>query len=305
MTFVDILDRAVFLLRQRFWSFFLLALFVQVPLGLWSIAYRSAYSESFLPSRRMPDLTNLFIPLILYVLLFFTLLSAWAPVVSTALYHLAHTTSIGASTDYFISFRFALKNFFRIVWTVFLVSLVIAGVVVGIGILWVIFSALFRTAGLVITVIFFIPLTVVLLVYFSLGYSLVLPILAVEGDSGWRALQRSRKLMYGYREADFATKGWVRSILMWLFYILISSSVGMLVVIPEQVYSMVHFTRGPAGIALLPFPFIVFTEVFRLLVQALMVSFYSIAWFLFYLDRRIRYEGYDLEVLIEATFQAE
>jgi len=111
--------------------------------------------------------------------------------------------------------------------------------------------------------------------------------------------------MYGYSETDFATKGWVRSILMWLFYGLISAGIGMLVIIPEEVYSMVHFAQSPALAAQPPFPFIVFTEVLRLLVQAIMVSFYSIAWFLFYLDRRIRYEGYDLEVLTEITFQGE
>jgi hypothetical protein len=129
-----------------------------------------------------------------------------------------------------------------------------------------------------------------------LRWFLVVPVVALDGVSGFAALSRSAELMAGSVGPGFMGRVKVRAslVLLVVFFIIIVPS--LMIGIPKLVLAASYSSTEVLDVGAIPLLIRLPIESAELLLGALLTPFSAMAILLVYLDLRIRKEGYDLEL---------
>jgi hypothetical protein len=153
-------------------------------------------------------------------------------------------------------------------------------------------AVLFITAVVLALVVSLVPLLIVFM-----RVMVTVPAVALEGLSGWRAVQRSSTLVRYDPGLGFFYWGEMRLSLLLLPLFVIELLTLSLTSLPLTLHQINEiFRHGTIGqFAMPPEAALVASRILVLLSSALLLPLYLIATTLFYYDVRIRREGFDLE----------
>jgi membrane-anchored glycerophosphoryl diester phosphodiesterase (GDPDase) len=152
--------------------------------------------------------------------------------------------------------------------------------------------------GLGATLLMLASVAPVLVVFMRL--MVTIPALAIEGHSGWRAIQRSSQLVRYDPGLGIFYWGEMRLSFLLLPLFIIELLILSLTAVPPLLHQFGEVAQhGSAGGALAATPDAVSVaiQITIFLAGALILPLYSIATTLFYYDIRIRREGFDLEYM--------
>ncbi len=126
------------------------------------------------------------------------------------------------------------------------------------------------------------------------------PALAIEGLSGWKAIQRSSTLVRYDPGLGFLYWGEMRLSFLLLPLFIIELLILSLTALPMLIHQFEEVARHGASsgaFASQPEAVTILTQILMFLAGSLILPLYSIATTLFYYDIRIRREGFDLEYM--------
>jgi hypothetical protein len=151
--------------------------------------------------------------------------------------------------------------------------------------------------GTVAFVLFVASVAPVLVVFMRL--MITIPALALEGLTGWKAVQRSAVLVRYDPGQGILYWGEMRLSFLLLPLFIIELLILSLTSLPLTLHQLGEFMRhGSTGqIAAPPDSIMILSQVLTFLAGSLILPLYSIATTLFYYDIRIRREGFDLEFM--------
>lgn len=199
------------------------------------------------------------------------------------------------------SLRFALARWRRYLWLAFLkyfAALILPeaiafGVFFGTGTLEDKLGLLGDPPNILAIVVLLLPIPagIVLLLWAGACLSLVFPAAALEEMTAWKSLRRSWKLTKGSRGRIFAA--WIMVIACAVVLDLLASF--LLSWIAQLIYS----SRNYVGYNRQVYDVVVYS--FYALIGAVVGPLYPIAVTLFYYDQRVRKEGLDVEIMMQAA----
>lgn len=218
-----------------------------------------------------------------------------------AFVRLASSEVFGESASIVASLRFALARWRRYLWLAFLKWTAVLilpealafGIFFGIGTLEDKLGLLGDTpiAFAIVTLLLPIPAGIILILWAGACLSLVFPAAALEEISAWKALRRSWKLTKGSRGRIFVA---------WLMVIACALILeGLAAFLIWWIATLIYAGRYYSG-----FNRQVYAVVARCVlavIAAVVGPLYPIAVTLFYYDQRVRQEGYDVEMMMEAA----
>ena len=270
----EILDTTFRLYRNNFLKFFTIVLAVDIVLFVILQGYQYALRELFAQGKPGAGTLVMFVASLfggMFLPIVLKLVEAGALTYAVSQTYLGRAVSVGES------FRKVRQRVGALLW-----SSGLAGLIIGLG-----FMALF-VPGLI----------------FYLNYLLVSQIVILEGLSGGRALKRSRELMAVKTEKGFFSFKHNRSraflITFLVGFITIGVTVGVHLGIAAA-FGPPTMGQGPAaamGTAMSAKG--ITTAVIQQLVQSLVTPIGIIAMILLYYDIRVRFEGFDLELMAAA-----
>jgi len=202
------------------------------------------------------------------------------------------------------SYQFSLRKFGRglgILSLQFLFAAILPfvgffGVVIGGSVLTGIVAA--TGAGKTIVFLFIFALFVwmvallVVSVWVWIRFSLAYPVSVTEDQKPWPSLKRSGQLSKGSRGRIFVTYLLLYALSAVAIYALtIPVDILIKLVAFKSMAAVAFLTKPPMVVSLVNF-FISFLE------RSFVVPIYSVALMLFYIDQRVRQEGYDIELLM-------
>ncbi len=300
LTLGEILDRTAQLYRHNFWTFAgvaavpMIAMFaVAVPFGV-----AMGYMGLFNPRHATPSPGSLIAIFTLAAVIGLPVLLA-ASVVSQAS---LTKTAIGAHLGQKIKVREAIKSvwprFWRYLWLMVLLGLLVVGVPMAVGLL--VFGAVAITGahgfslnplyGGLLTFLAFLA-AFVYIVWRWLCYCLAMPACIVEEKTAWQSIKRANLLSKGTRGRIFVMYLLVMAL---TFVIAMITDVFMLIAI--AVLSALGGSKfGPVATVV----GLILGLLARLTLQILIQPIPVIALVLFYYDQRVRTEGYDIELMME------
>jgi hypothetical protein len=238
LSFGEILDQSFKVLKDHFKVLFGICAVLYVPFNIVSALFTPQQEPGVPPALNLMALGGMLVALLLFLLVIPLTQMAVTQAVSAA--YLSTPLTIQAS------YKAAGSLFGRYVRTIFIVSLALIGLAL---------------------------LLIVPAIYFGLCWSLVGPILAIEGLSGRAAMRRSRALMKGF---------WWRTAGVFFVIGVLSAIVG---------------TAVQAVVGAIP----VVGSAFVGTVQAVSAAFSSVSVVVLYVDLRCRVEDFDLQRLAEAV----
>ncbi|MGH8103112.1 MAG: hypothetical protein ACREJQ_01160 [bacterium] len=298
---LEIVDSAAYILRRNLAPLMLLGLYNQIPFAIMSVFLNPA--EFIQVSSGNP--LEFVKWMLLYFLLFFSIMGFWSPLLTMAQYHASHSYVVGDRVSAGRSLDFGLKNYWKAFWTYALYGLVVGGAVFLANIGLFLFAVIGVSLGPVSIGFGFLvglPLLLAVIGYPTIGFSLCMPALAVEGISGVEALKRAWQLAYGFREDNFESKTWVRFILLSIIYGLIAACLYVLGILPGGIIGYVWGETHDAG-SKLPLGMRALAEVLALGFQVFISIFHTLIYYLLYLDIRVRYEAYDLQLATQTPVE--
>ena len=214
---------------------------------------------------------------------------------------LASCEVFGERTTIVASLRFALARWRRYLWLAFLKWTAVLilpealafGVFFGIGTLEDKLGLLGDSpdAFAIVTLLLPIPAGIILFLWAGASLSLVFPAAALEEISAWKSLRRSWKLTKGSRGRIF-----VAWIMVFACAMVLELLAAFLI---WWIATLLYAGRNYAG-----FNRQVYTVVsyfFYAMIAAVVGPLYPIAVTLFYFDQRVRQEGFDVEMMMEAA----
>ena len=217
-----------------------------------------------------------------------------------AFVRLASCEVFGESTTIVASFRFALARWRRYLWLAFLKWIAVLilpealafGVFFGIGTLEDKLGLMGDPSPLAIVTLL-LPIPVGIYLFFRAGVclSLAFPAAALEEMSAWKALRRSWKLTRGSRWRIFVA---------WIMVIACAMVLEILAAfLIWWIATLIYAGRNYAGFNRQVYA--VVAHSFYAAITAVIGPLYPIAITLFYYDQRVRKEGYDVEMMMEAA----
>lgn len=148
-------------------------------------------------------------------------------------------------------------------------------------------------------------------IYLAIRYALVSEVVVLEGLGGMAALRRSTQLMKEKTEKGFLRHNYSKVILLGIFVGILSSVFGVLAAVPKAVVAVGVGIAEDFGTAfttnvelLLPMGWLLLLKLVELALSAFVQPIGMAAFVLFYYDIRVRWEGFDLE-LLSGAFQTE
>ncbi len=153
--------------------------------------------------------------------------------------------------------------------------------------------------GLATLLLFILAMIPVLVVFMRL--MVVVPALALEGLSGWKAVFRSSELVRYDPGKGIFYWGEMRLSFLLLPLFIIELLILSLTSLPLIIFQFGEAIRhGGAGqMAMPPDSTVILSQILTFLAISLILPLYPIATTVFYYDIRIRREGYDLEVMAD------
>ncbi len=168
------------------------------------------------------------------------------------------------------------------------------------GIMWTsILATIFVTLGLIALII---PG-----VYLLINYLLASTVVVLEGLKGRAALKRSRELLRKKTEKGiFRNNIWKISVI-GLVYLAIAWVIGMVVNIPGFIMAFKQIFTATKGGQMQAYPIwmVLLSQFLGILSAAATKPIGSIGIILLYYDIRIRFEGFDLQMLTQAIRQTK
>jgi membrane-anchored glycerophosphoryl diester phosphodiesterase (GDPDase) len=127
------------------------------------------------------------------------------------------------------------------------------------------------------------------------------PALALEGNSGWKAIRRSAELVRYDPGLGLLYWGEMRLSFLLLPLFIIELLILSLTSLPVTLHQLGEIMRHGSGGQIAPPPdsVMVLSQVLTFLAGSLILPLYAIATTLFYYDILIRREGFDLEFMAE------
>ncbi len=210
----------------------------------------------------------------------------------------------GEQTSIRSAYGYAFNHFWRHVGIVFLqvlfagvVPYFIFGFVIFVGAILAVFAAGTggtRTMGpfLVVGLVLMALVLVVACILIWLRLSLAYPVSVAEGATAWDSLKRSNFLTAGTRGRIF-----LMLLLVWFLTMAVSTAL----TVPIDI--LIFVVKGKSGFPLNPVgPVFILMQIVNLgvgfLVRVFAMPIYSVALVLFYIDQRVRLEGFDIERLM-------
>jgi len=262
LSFGELLDRTFSLYRKNFWTFVGIMAIPQVFIVAASVLYQSMQTTAIAVRARAPGMIGVMFG-------YFA-----AAMLMTVVYFVVHTIALGATTIAVSELNLGHPVTIRAAYQ---------RVRKRIGLLFrLIFSIYARVFGWAITVV--LAHVAILTI---LKYSLATPALLIENITAREALKRSRVLTKG-QFGRIALAGILTLIVSWVIAFVIQgpfSAAAMLMVVNK--------VQPPAWLNLL-------SMIAGGLSGAFAGPFYAIALVLIYYDVRVRKEGYDLQLMVEA-----
>lgn len=295
---LEIADSAAYILRRNLAPLMLLGLYSQIPVALLDLFLNPV---TFLESAGS-DPWKMVGAFGLFYLVLMAIAALWAPAMTLALYHVNHSYVIGEPVSAGRSLDFAFRNYGRAVWTYFLYLLIVggAGWVAYIGLIIVLALGIaLGTAGVVLGLVVGGSVLLVGVLFLVIGFLMTMPVLAVEGISGAAALKRAWDLAYHYHEPQFESKTWVRFLLLAIIYALIVVSFYGIGALPAILINY-SWTKAHAGDIVAPLFLRAIGELLSLGTQIFVSIFHGLLFYLLYLDVRVRYEAFDLQLAVQA-----
>ena len=273
----EILDRTFRLYRQHFLTFFLIALVATIVNTIFRDLVYAAFGVfgviagdtqmTFQKAIRLniANLVNIFIIVPVYTIF----LAAMTIAVSRAY--------LGIKFSLLDSYRSALSHFWGLL---------------GTSILGLIFIFLGFLACIIPGI------------YLFISYLLVSEIVVLERITGFKALKRSRDLLRKKSEKGIFKNNIWKIAVIGLVYLAIAIIVGVLSNIPTFIMQ-IQRAVSESGIHSQAYPlwFILLSQVLSIIGEALVTPIGSIGFILLYYDIRIRFEGFDLQLLTQAIRQ--
>ncbi len=160
---------------------------------------------------------------------------------------------------------------------------------------------LFATATFILFVASLVPVLVVFM-----RVILVVPALALEKFSGWKAIKRSSSLVRYDPGLGFFYWGEMRLSFLLLPLFIIELLILSLTSLPLIIFKISEAMRDGFGGELAPPPdsTMILSQILTFLGISLILPLYPIATTLFYYDIRIRREGFDLEIMAQQLGEA-
>jgi hypothetical protein len=145
--------------------------------------------------------------------------------------------------------------------------------------------------------LFIVSLIPILIVFMRL--MVTVPVVALEGLSGWKAVRRSSTLVRYDPGLGILYWGEMRLSFLLLPLFVIELLALSLTSLPVTIHQISELVRNGAGgqIAAPPDSTVIVTQILTFFAVSLILPLYSIATTLFYFDVRIRREGFDLEFM--------
>jgi len=146
----------------------------------------------------------------------------------------------------------------------------------------------------VLLVISLVPLLIVFM-----RLMVIVPAVALEGLSGWKAIRRSSRLVRFDPGLGILYWGEMRLSFLLLPLFMIELLILSLTSLPVLIFQVAEIFRNGAGgqLSLPPDSTLILSQVLSYLGVSLIFPLYPIATTIFYYDIRIRREGFDLEVM--------
>lgn len=298
---LEMADSAAYLLRRNLGPLLLLGLYSQIP---WSLLNLFLNPALFLraaggdPMKFMGAL-GLFYLLLLLIGVF------WVPVMLVAIFHVGHSYVTGEPVSAGRSLEFAFRNYGRAFGTYFLYIMVVGmaataagivlGVIIGIG-------GVTGPVGIVLGLLVAGPVLLAGILYFVIGFLMTMPVLTVEGISGSAALKRAWDLAYRFHEAQTESKTWVRFLLLTIVYWLVALSLWGAWLLPNILISALWSASHAPG-SVPPLYLRAIGELFLLGMQVMNTTYHSLLFYFLYLDVRVRYEAFDLQLAVQAPVE--
>lgn len=274
----EILDRTFYLYRNHFLVFVGITAIPQLfilPLTLGGAA---------MVARRDPSTSGL-LTFAGYLLFYLAVFISQAPTVTAvSALHLEKPISIGSA------YSASRRSLVRVIWIVFLLFLAmfalfailggaITAAVVGL-------TTITGQTGTIIGAVVLIVPTAIFVVWWMLGWSLVIPVTVLEG--GWFrvSMRRTRALAKGTRGRIF-----VIYFLMGILVFLVTLIVEFLLMLAVQFFHLRDFRKIQAAMQAM--------EAVGIFISTSLVgALATIGLSLIYYDQRVRKEGYDLQLMM-------
>ena len=281
----EILDRSFRLLRQRFLMFFGILLIPQAGFFLMSKAGVVLMGGDLEQGDPMAmglgfGFSALFAGLVLILLQF------WA---QGALIYGVSETYLGHSTSLVASFGAMRPRLGQLLGTMILMGILLGlvGISVAVVVALLVTTAKDSLVGAV-SLILVVPIAVVIFFNLFLNWLLTDKVVVLEGESGMKALRRSKELMKTRTEPGIWKKPKNKGALILLLGFLIGIGIHLLFQVPGLL-ALFLMPDSPVGTTI--------QESLNVLASSLAAVYTAIAMILYYYDIRLRSEGFDLKLM--------
>jgi len=293
MSLGEILDRTFQIYRSRFAAFVAIAsVSVVIVNVIYFVTYR--WEQTHWSNAQQASLSAVLIWVGLYQIAGFIHIC-----VMPANVCMASSVILGEECSLLTSLRFLMARWRSFLWLAILrmfavmviPEMLIAGLIVGIGIVAVISGSMHSGAHALLVFAVPVALGVTLFLWLGSCLALAVPISAVEVDGGFKALRRSWVLTRNSR-------GRVLSIWMFVWVFGWAMTYGVQILFRWIVLSAFydhHFGKISTAVYLLV------AYLLNAVVSAAIGPIYPIAVTLIYYDQRIRHEGFDIEFMMNAA----